>query len=150
MLRLVSSYSKFSNSFMPVHRSFWSKPAYHDRYSIISSESFVQCPYRLHHFHHIVFGFHKLSRVAAVIAAAAILISILFTEITHQYLAPAHTAFGKSYCFIYQLRTHFAFAQGLVAHEVLEFRNVFVRIIQDTLSFQSISACTTGFLVVVL
>src|SRR5690606_4022954 len=60
-----------------------------------------------------------------------------------------NTTFGISNSFTYQLGSYFPFAEWLVAHQVFKLGNIFMRIIQDTLSFQTISSGPAGFLIIV-
>ncbi len=86
----------------------------------------------------------------AVITIAAIFRSIFLPEIAHQHFAAAYARLGIADGLIDQLGADFPFAERFILHQVLQLGDVFMRIIQDTVAFQSIPAGTTRLLVIVL
>src|SRR6266700_2453821 len=85
-----------------------------------------------------------------VITLPAIRGSVGFSKIAHEDLPATNTTFCISYRFIDQLCPDFALTVWLIAHQVLQFGHIFMRIIENTFPFHPVAPCTTGFLVIVL
>ena len=124
--------------------------SHHHIHHIIGGKTFVQCLDHFQHFHHIVLGFYFFFGVQTVVAITAIRRIPVLSKIMEQYFPAAYRTLGISYGLIYQLCPHFSFAQRFIAHQVLQLGNIFVRVIQYTEPFHTVSSGTAGFLVIVL
>ncbi len=135
---------------MAEHLYLWSGFPDEDLHHIVGSKSLIQFANGFQHHHCFGFGFVFFFWISAIVALTTILIRILFSEIAHQQFSTANTGFGKGNGFTDQLRTHFAFAEWFIPHQVFEFADVFVRIIKHTFSFESVTTGPPGFLIIVL
>ena len=120
MVGAFFSNSKFRKSFMPEHLDLWCQLANDDLHYIICCKPFVECADHLKCLHYAFLCFNFFFGVRAIIAVATILLGIFLTEITQQDLSSAYAAFSICHRFVDELRTHLSFAEGLVAHQVLQ------------------------------
>ena len=98
----------------------------------------------------IFLALEELFRVQAVVAVAAVLLGVVFSEIVEQNLSPAPVGLGVGYGLQQQLFSYLLLGQRLALHEFLQFQDVLVAVECDALSFLSVSAGTSGLLVVAL
>ena len=95
----------------------------------------------------VVFHFNLRFRMQTVIAISTIL-GHFFTEIVQQHTHTAQTWFGIRRRFEQKLLTDFLFRNRLAFHKFFQTKNVLIAIECDTLSFASVTAGTTCFLII--
>src|SRR5580658_1065623 len=129
MIRIVFADTEFGNALVAEHLDLWCQPSDQDVDDIASRKAFVEGFYGLQRLYGMFTGLCPFFRMETVVTDAAVLRGILLAKIAHQHLTTADTAFGKADHFIDELRTHLAFAEGLILHQVLQLGDILVRII---------------------
>ena len=99
---------------------------------------------------HLLAGWHLRFGVQAVVAAAAIGLVVVFTEVAQQIEPPAHRRLGIAHHFLHQLVGQLLLGDILVGKELVEFLHILFGVEGNALSLSPITAGTTGLLVVAL
>ena len=83
-----------------------------------------------------------------IVAAVAILLGILFSEIVQQRLAPADRTLGIGNRFLQQQLTDLLFGQRLALHEFFEFLNILITIKGQAVSSAAVAARAARLLII--
>ena len=99
---------------------------------------------------HVFGGIHPFSRMAAVVAVAAVLVGIVFAKVVQNVFAAAHARFGIRHGFGHELLGHFLFGHGLIFEKFLQLHDVVLGIEGNATPFAAVATRPAGFLIVAL
>ena len=88
------------------------------------------------------------TRIAAVVAVAAVLLRIFFAEVVQQRLAAAHRTLGVRHRLQQQQFADLLFGDGLALHELFEFLNVLVTVEGQAVAFAAVTAGAARLLII--
>ena len=107
--------------------------------------------YGLKHLQHQLHRLHALEtrlRMQTVVAASAILLRKLLSEIVQQRLAPANRALGIRDGLLQQQATDLLFGQRLALHELLELLDILITVKRDAVPARSVAAGPARLLII--
>ena len=110
----------------------------------------LQRLYELNYKAHFLMAVEAGLRMQAVVAAAAVVLGVVFPEVIEKELPAALAGFGISNCFLEELPADFLLCDGFPLHEFLQFLDILVAVICDAGAFLAVTARTPGFLIISL
>ena len=93
-------------------------------------------------------GVDLWTRIAAVVAVAAVFLRILLAEVVQQRLAAAHRTLGVGHRLLQQQFADLLFGDGLALHELFEFLNVLVTVESQAVAFAAVTAGAARLLII--
>ena len=106
---------------------------------------------RLHQFYgqgHFLPRVEFRPRVQTVVASAAIVFRVIFTEVAEQQLPAAFSGLGVRQCLHQQLTPDFLFGDRFALQELVQFADILITIVCDADAFLAVTARPSGFLII--
>ena len=120
------------------------------RYEVVNLELVADTLQRLECRYKLLCGICSRTRVAAVVAVAAIILGILLSEVVEQCSAAAHAALGIRLGLKQQQLTNLLLGNRLTLHKFLQLLDVLIIIKGKAETLATITTGTTGLLIVAL
>ena len=126
------------------------RPAYEDVHEIVHLELGTYRLERLQHHQRLFACLHLGPRIHAIVAASAVILSVLLAEVVQQRLAAAHGTFGIRHGLHQQQLAYLLLGYRLALHELFELLNILVAVKGDAAALAAVAARTPRLLVIPL